>query len=445
MRHRFTVIAAGILVCVFTSVHCGAYTLYARGRAAAALEERYSAKLSEINSRFEEVLEQHELPECSDSELPQASETEDSELEPPGNTALTELYAERIAITQAYRTELGKNGRELAEKLIDYDVALKKLRVQVCRYKSRREKAAALEILVRTGECDEKTFAAAKDEADGIYLGIRSLMFEISVMKSEIEKITGETLKDSFDFDSVYLIADVLAGSFSGLGDRSRVGSICQPDGSESEEYESPDSSAEFSSAVQAYYKLGEALREYLSAAAEVKAGERERRLGRLSEQELTELTEVKEDSFLAAAQAKADFSKALFALDESTGWGLTFSYGISGEEVTSLCGTLTKSRQGTGLWFTLRGEKETIFCMAALPAGTYRSDEDDTAIYKYTVRYGKKTIGSAFTGAPCVISEIPYESGENYAEVTFYRNDVKAGEYRLDIFAPYGGFIREC
>lgn len=442
MRHRFTVIAAGILVCAVMSVPCGAYTLYARGRAAAALDEQYSEKLSEINSRFEEALEQPELPESSESELPQASGSEDSEPSPPENTALTELYAERITVTRAYRTELGKNGRELAEKLIDYDVVLKKLRIQISRYESRRKKAAALEILVRTGECDEKTFAAAKDEADGIYLGIRSLMFEISVMKSEIEKMTGETLKDSFDFDSVYLIADILAGNLSDLEDRSRVGSICQPDGSESEEHEAPDSSAEFASAVQAYYKLGEALREYLSAAAEVKAGERDRRLGRISEQELTELTEAKEDTFLAAAQAKADFSKALFALDESAGWGLTFGYGISGEEITSLRGTLTKSRQGTGLWFTVRGEQGTIFCTAALPAGTYRSDEDDTAIYRYTVRYGKKVIGSALTGAPCVLSEIPYENGENYAEITFYRNDVKAGKYRLDIFATYGGFI---
>ena len=65
-----------------------------------------------------------------------------------------------------------------------------------------------------------------------------------------------------------------------------------------------------------------------------------------------------------------------------------------------------------------------------------------DTAIYKYTVRYGKKAIGSALTEAPCALSEIPYENGENYAEITFYRNDVETGEYRLDIFAPYGGFI---
>lgn len=434
MRNRLAAVAAGILVCTVTSVPCGAYTLYARGRAAAALDERYSEKLSEVNSEFEEVLEQPEMP--------QVSESEDSEAEPSGNTALAELYAERLAITQAYRAELGKNGRELAEKLIDYDVALKNLRVQVSRYESRRRKAAALEILVRTGECDEKTFAAAKDEADGIYLGIRSLMFEISVMKSEIEKMTGETLKDSFDFDSVYLIADILSGNLSDLGDRSRVGSICQPAGAETGKYEASDSSAEFASAVQAYYKLGEALREYLSAAAEVKAGERDRQLGRLSEQELTELTEAKEDTFLAAAQAKADFSKALFALDESAGWGLTFGFGVSGEEITSLCGTLTKSRRGTGLWFTVRGEQGSIFCTAALPAGAYRSDEDDTAIYRYTVRYGKKVIGTALTGAPCVLSEIPYENGKNYAEVTFYRNDVRVGVYRLDIFAPYGGFV---
>ena len=434
MRNRPTVLAAGILVCAVMSVPCGAYTLYARGRTAAMLDERYSEELSEINSRFEEILEQPELL--------QASGSENSEPEPSENTALAELYAERIATTQEYRTEVGKNGRELAEKLIDYDVALKKLRVQISRYESRWEKAAALEILVKTGECDEKTFAAAKDEADGIYLGIRSLMLEISVMKSEIEKMTGETLKDSFDFDSVYFITDVLTGNISDLEDRSRAGSIYQPAGSEVGEYEAPDSSVEFASAVQAYYKLVEALREYLNAATEVKAGEGDRRLGKLSEQELTELIEAKEDMYLAAAQAKADLSKALFALDESAGWGLTFGYDISGEEVGMLRGTLTESRRGTGLWFTLRGEKGTIFCTAVLPAGTYRSDEDDTAIYRYTVRYGKKAIGSALTEAPCALSEIPYENGENYAEITFYRNDVETGEYRLDIFAPYGGFI---
>lgn len=420
MRNKLTVFAAVILVCLVTSVPCGAYTLYARGRTASALDERYSEELSEINNRFEAALEQPEQPE------------------PPENTAWTDLYAERIAIAQEYRTALGKSGRELAEKLIDYDVALKTLRVRISRYKSRREKAAALEISVRTGECDEKALAAAKDEADGIYLGIRSLVLEISVMKSEIEKITGETLKDSFDFDSVYLIIDVLAGNLSDLEDRSRVGSICQPDGSEFGEYEAPDSGAAFTFAVQTYNWLGEALREYLNAAAAVKTGERDRRLGKISEQALTELTEAKEDTFLAAVQAKADLSKALFALDESAGWGLTFGYGISGEEI----GTLTRTRRGTGLWFTLRGEQGTVFCTAALPAGTYRSDEDDTAAYRYTVRYGKKVIGSALTGTPCVLSEILYEDGENYAEVTFYRNDVKAGDYRLDIFAPYGGFV---
>lgn len=441
MRNRLTVLAVTILICAVASVPCGAYTLYARGRAAAALGERYSEALTEINSRFEEALEQPGSPETSEPELPQASESEETEPEQP-ETMLAELYDERIAVTQAYRTELGKSGRELAEKLIDYDVALKTLRVRISRYRSGREKAAALEILVRTGECDERTFTAAKDEADGIFLGIRALLFEISVMKSEIEKITGETLKDSFDFDSVYLITDVLAGNFSTLEDRSRVGSVYQPDGSGSGEYEAPDSSAEFSAAVQAYYRLGEALREYLSAAAEVKAGEQDRLLGRISDQALAELTEAKEDAFLAAAQAKADLSKALFALDESAGLGLTFGYGISGEEIGTLRGTLTESRRGTGFWYTVLAEEGTIFCPAALPAGTYRSDEDDTAIYRYTVRYGKKVIGSALTGAPCALSEILYENGENYAEVTFYRNDVKAGDYRLDIFAPYGGFI---
>lgn len=439
MKNKLIAMTAGILVCALASVRCGAYTLYARGKSAAVLDERYSEELSEINSRFEAALEQ---PEPAESEPSSSTESEDSESEQPGNAVLLELYAERIAIARAYRAELGKSGRKLAEKLIDYDVSLKKLRVQISRYESRKKKAAVLERLFRTGECDEKAFFAARDEADGIYLEIRSLLFDISAAKSGIENITGEPLKDSFDFDSVYLIADVLAENASDLGDRSRLCALYQPVGSDFGEYEAPEVSAEFTSAVQAYRKLGEALREYLNTAANVKKGEKDHRLGRISGEELTELTEAKEDAFLAAAQAKADLSKALFALDESAGWGLTFGYGISGEEVGTLRGTLTEARRGTGLWFAVRGEEGVMLCTAALPSGVCRPDEDDTAAYGYTVRYGKKVIGSATTGAPCVLSEIPYEDGENYAEITFFRNSVKTGVYRLDIFAPYGGFI---
>lgn len=429
MKYMLAAAAAGILVCMLTTVRCGAYTLYARGRAVAALDKRYSEELTGLNSRIDELLEQREPSEASESG---ASDPAD----------LTGLYEERATVFQEYRAALGASGRELAEKLMDYDVALKRLRVLVSRYESGRRKTAALEISVRTGECGEKTLSAEKERNEGLYREIRSLMFGIGVMKAEIEKITGEPLKDSFDFDSVYLIADVPAMNVSELEDRSRTVPVCAPEESESGEYEAPDGGAAYAAAVQAYYMLGEALHDYLSAAADVKTGEKDYRLGRITEEELAVLSEAREDTFLAAAQAKADFSKALLAFDESVGWSLTFGYGISPEEVHMLRKTLTEARRGTGLWFAVRGEKGTVLCAAALPAGTYRAGEDDTAVYEYTVRYGKKTIGSAPAGAPCVLSEISRRDGEDFAEVTFYRDGMKTGAYRLDIFSPYGGFI---
>lgn len=429
MRYKNTAIAAGIVVCFAIAVNSSAYTLYTREKAAAMINEQNSYKLSEINSLFEAVLEQTKSPETS-------------ELERPEDFELAELYTKRIELSQEYQAEIERSSRCLAEKLIDYDVALKKLRVLVSRYESKLENAKILETSIKTGECDEKTLSNAKNETNGIYLKICSLIFDISVIKSEIENITGETLKDDFDFDSVYFITDALMIKVAQSGYQPKFRTICQPARSEFAEYEAHDSSAEFASAVQAYYKLGETIREYLSAAADIKRGESSYRLGQISQSELAALAEAKEDKFLAAAQAKADFSKALFTLDENTGRGLTFDCGISSEEIEALRGTLTESRSGTGLWFCICSANGTMFCAASLPAGTYRSNENDTALYKYVVRYGETIIGSAPTGEQCMLSEISYEDGNNYAEVAFYQNDAEVGVYKLDIFAPYGGFI---
>ena len=92
---------------------------------------------------------------------------------------------------------------------------------------------------------------------------------------------------------------------------------------------------------MQAYYDPSEKLRGLITAAEQEKNAGEKHLLGQLSAKELLAVTEVCEDKFLEAAEAKATLSKALLALDVSSGGGLTGSYGISGGEVTALKQTI--------------------------------------------------------------------------------------------------------
>lgn len=456
VKKRIIPICAAALACSVIAAQAAAYTLYSENIAAVYRSPDYSEQLTDYNAQLVEALKTYTpnadkaaAEEPPEQEKPESGEATgeaqpEQQPEPTPKPDIVGIYTDRNALAQEYYTELRKSGRELAGKLIDYDVALKKLRVLITRYDTRSRSAQELSKKMMTGEADAKAAAQAQEEADAVFLEIRTLLFDISVMKADIEAITGETLTDSFDFDSVYLITDALKLDLTKLPDRSVLTTLYVPEGAARAEYEQPDASAQLNAAVQSYYALGAALKDYISAAADVKDGESERRLGKITEEQLTALNETMQDAFLAAAQAKADYAKALFALDEGCGWGLTARYGTSGGEIKELKSTLTKGNKGIGLWTVLQCADGARLYMLAVPQGTYPKDEEDESQYTFVIEYCKTVVAKGKTGTACVIPELAYEDGENYAEVTFYKDGSAVGTYGIDIFSPYGGFIKQ-
>lgn len=430
MKHRFAAAVFGAFLLSLTAINAGAYDTYTREKCAD--DKLLAEQLREINQNIDAVL----------SEETFGTETSDYQEIVGEETDLSPLYSERIELSEKYRAELGAKSRELAGKLMDYDVMLKELRIIKKRYETEIGNYAELELKVKTGEASQKELSDSKDRSDELMLRIRSVLFDISELKSDIESVTGETLKDSFDFDGIYLITDALSIDTAKLTDGSQLASICAPKNASAEAYVPADVKKTYSSAVQAFYSLGETLRSYLKAASDLKNGEREYKLGQLTDNELEVLQNEKDDRFLDAARAKAEYSKSLLELDGVSGNALTIGYGVCEKEYETLRSTIDDMKKGVGLWLCYQSENGIVFFPAYLPNGVSKNGGNDKAVYNYTVEYCGAEIGGASTGTPCTLKQTEYISKENYAYVTFYKNGMEAKRYRIDVFAPYGGFI---
>ena len=431
MKSKYIAIGlSAALLCSVTLRSANAYTLYSESKSATYAAGDYTDELTSLNRSLNEAIEQYTL-NSDESSVPPEDDAPDT----------AGIYDELLALAQEYHLAVQQNGIELSCKLMDYDVMLKKLRTALTRYDRRSALVRELELIVRTGDASPKELSDAKDMADAVYYEIKSILFEISTMKAEIEEITGETLKDTFDFESVYLITNAAAVSSNTLSGDEALGTIYVPVGAEGAELPKQDHTAELNGAVQAYYDLGGRLRELITAAAQEKEAGEQYLLGQLSAEGLLAVTEMREDKFLAAAEAKAELSKALLALDVSSGRGVTEDYGISDGEVTALKQTIG-GRRGVGLWLVKQTKSGAALCPVSYPTDTLPKNENDQNRYTYSVYYNGKLIGSADCGTSCVLKSIEYKDGENTAVVGFYRNGSLTKRMTISIFTPYGEFL---
>ena len=428
MKKCIVILISAILFCSVAASTAGAYSLYSDGKAAVALTD-YPERLSELNLKLSEALTSSVESNESDENDENAAANEASP-----DTAAT--YTELLALVQEYHLAVRVNGVDLSYKLMDYDVLLKRLKIALGRYDRRLARVSELELLAKTGAVSQADLAAANDEASTVYYDIRTILFEISTLKSEIESITGERLRDTFDFESVYFITDAL--KLGTLSDNVTLSTICVPNGAEGAVFPKRDNSADLNSAVGAYNNLGAAIRALASAEAEVKNAKEQRRLGQLTAAEYNAVFEQREDRYLEAAAAKAAFSKALLALDISSGGGLVS--GVSSGEASVLRQTVANS--GEGLWLVKCTKTGVALSPVQYPDKTLSADTNDTD-YTYTVSYNGTQIGSAVCGNDCKLAAVNYVEGVDTATVEFRRNGTLIKSFEIGVFNPYGVFAQ--
>lgn len=425
MKKRF--IAAILLLSLFSG-SASAYDGYCENAAAKYVGSDYTLKLKDISERF-------------DSTLKEPSPDTDGEDEAADSASeLAELYSQRIALFNEFSTQIDRQETSLAAALIDYDVLLKRLKQRLTDYGKYRSESEALSKLYQTGGCELSDVESKEKAADEAYIELKALLAEISALSSEVERLTGEPLPSDFDFDCAYFITDALKLDPDGLSGVLGAASLCVPEGAEEAEYDAPDITPQYNSAVECYYALGTALRAYISAVEQVKQGEEDFRLGMISSEVLAALIEARDSTYIAVTQAKANYSKVLTALDAACGGALTAELGVSDERAAAYRSAVSDMRKGEGLWLVGKTADGTFFSPVILPSGIYFGGNDAGS---YSVSYNGVQTGNSPIGQACAVSAAEYSDGCEYAEIVFYKNGAKAGSYYADVFSPYGEFIK--
>lgn len=471
MRKRM--ITAGVAaVFLVAGIGASAYTNYCDSAAATSLTAAHAPAIKDISTRFDTLLSSmhndSRTEEQSVSELRNGSDTvvtyaaafsaeeqttavtmEESttastvnpqEAEPEEKKPqeqLAELYMERLTLFDEFSGEIDALEYELAPMLMDYDILMKKLKLLYDEYKTLKERSENCAALFKVGGCMLADVEAARKDTENKYYEIEGLLHEVSALKAEIEAITGDTLTSDFDFSCVYLITDAiklvpeeLTGIYGGA-------SICMPEGSELSEIGIADVSGQYNAAVKCYYALGSAMREYIATADALKKGEAELKLGKVTVDDIRSLEAEKTAAYMTAYQAKADYARSLLELDKASNGALTKDLALSAGRASAYKSAVSDEKSGSGLWVMSRTAAGNVYSVAALPKGVY-VDEDD--IVSWTMTYNNKTISKSSTGGACSIRR--YADGCDYAEISFYVNNLYSGTYKVDVFAPFGEFI---
>lgn len=421
---RYTAAAAVISMGILITANAAAYGLYCENVTAANAVSGYSEQLKTLSKQFETALNAAGIPDgTAEAEGPSASE----------------LYTQRLSVYSEFASAHSEQEYSLAEKLIDYDILLKRLSLETDRYE--RMKSAAEEFAQKylVGECTKQQTDEAEKQRSDKYYEIESLLFDVSALKSEIESVTGETLRSDHDFSDVYLITDALKLSPDELSDWGIPGTICAADGAEVIS-ETADITAEYTTVVKNYYSLGEALRTYIDAAEAYQTAADEFRLGTVSSSQLDALNTAYEDAKMNALTSKADYAKSLLELDKSSGGALTSDSGTSAGLAGALRGSLPKKLRGDGLWITRRSGNTVKFSVQLLPVEF--DFEDDTG--EYDVIYNGNLLCTTAIGQTAEFEAPAPVNGTSRAEVVFRKNGKPAGSFLVDIYSPFGEFLED-
>lgn len=423
MKRRISAACAAMTAGLLLTAHSAAYGLFCSNATAAQAASGYSDRLAASAEKFEVALK-----------APEAGTSEAGSPEPAQSPA--ELYAERLELFAEFRTEHSAAEYALAEKLINYDQLLERLKIGAEQYSRLKDSAASLAGKYLVGECSKAESDAAEKLKNDKYSELQSLIFDIGALKSEIESQTGETLTSDFDFSAAYLITDALKLSSDELSAWGSPGTICLPEGAEYAP-EQADITAQYNAAVQGYYALGEALRSYVAAAEGYNTAAADSRVGTVTPDELEQSRQSYEASRLEALQKKADYALALLKLDQSSGGALTAGNGVGSGLAAALRGALPEELRGSGLWLVRRSGGEVRLTVSSYPV-SFDPEEDET---RFEVRYnGRKLAESA--GNTAVFGAPEPVSGADRAEVVFYINGNVSGRYKIDIYSPFGGFL---
>lgn len=439
MKRTF-VMAAALVLTLSTGISADAYNNFCDGLTVSSVGDEYPAQLKNIGTQFDICLEKLQKGTSDSVENTSGGEsTSEVTSEESSDSAqlLKDLYTQRIEIFDEYTLELTTAEYDTAEKLIDYDLLLKKLELLYDEYKVLKEQSQKSSELFKTGGCDKSTVDSDKKAVESKYFDIQAHLAEIYALKTEIEAVTGTTLTSDLNYEQAYLITDVIRLNPNSLTRITGGASLCIPQGVELKQPEVSDITPQYNAALKCYYALGAAMREYVAAEDNIRKCEFSLKMGEATAEQLKAATDEKTTKYMDACTAKAELAKSLIELDRASNGSLTYLNSISYARAAAYISAVSDAKSGSGLWLVGRTPNGIIFMPTLLPMNVV-PDKDDIVTYK--LEYNGEKI--AVAGGFCFIQPQNYKENCNYAKITYYINGKMVGVYKVDVFSPYGEFI---
>lgn len=413
MNRRIGRSAAVLILAAMLGVQTGA-TAYTQGRAALLHTEEHHAGIVEMNA---------------------GTLAAQIGWKPGDESDFSKLYLDRLAAVQAFTDAVEAESAALKCLLIDYDVLLQKLNIQISRYDAIMDKYDALKLQMQVGMAENKELKALKAEAETQIAEVEAVLLEVAAMKTAIEEQTGQPLRTSFNFDSLYYIYDATKINPAAFTDLSELDTICHPEVMTFVTFDPADCADPLAAATELYHALGDAMTLYIEAVEERRDLDEAVKLGLAESAELAEAVRASEDAYLAAYEAKAAYAKSLTELDRAMDGAMIEPLMISRELAQAYKNTIPADVNGGGIWRINRNGASRVFCPSSYP---YSAKATDT----YTITYNGVTLGSADVQLGIWLSDAEYNPDEPWAYATFYRNGTEIGRYALDIFSPVGTFM---
>ena len=346
-----------------------------------------------------------------------------------------QIYADRMALVQEFTDTVEAVSAELDGLLIDYDVLLQKLNIQISRYEVLADEYDAAALQVKTGTMKSKELKPLREACEAQLAEVEAVLLPVAEQKAAIEEITGQTLKSTFNFDSLYYITDAIKLSPQKFNDFSGLDSICRVGELAFEAFAHADCEEPLAAAQEQYALLGEAMTLLIEAEEYRKETNRLLQMGEADAAAYKEANTAYEDAYLAAYEAKAAYAKSLIALDLAMNGALIEPMTVSSALADAYRNTMPVGLDGPGLWRINRIGGGRIFYPLRYPLTVTRQDT-------YTITYRGKELGSSTVNAGMWLDETEFDPQEPFAYVTFYRNGVVLTDYALDVFSPIGTFL---
>ena len=348
------------------------------------------------------------------------------------NAQFVKLCEERLTSVQAFVLKDVEESAQLRIDLIQYDIALQRLKQKTAHYQAAVKELEQVEENFRVGAATSADRIDAETARNKAKTELLAILHEIKDRKDKLTKMMGEPPADDYDYQSLYYTIDPSGITLDNLPQITTPDAICsiaKPKGAELEITNQADS---LRGIKDLYFTLGGYLEDMVAATKKLETAKNDYKIGAVTQEQLAIAQRVYDDTRMALSVASAEYCKTLIRMDASLGGVFIQPPAVGGKE--AYLDTLSEDLLGEGFWQITKTKQGKEFLSYSLPEAVKDCDA-------YAIVYHETELGRAKVGEVCLLAAAEYDAKSPQAKVIFYREEKEVISYALDVFSSMGTY----